>query len=43
MATSPVSANQLEPLPGRRPSGDNTEIIAAVDLGSNSLDRKSVV
>ncbi len=40
MATSPVSANQLEPLPGLRPSGDSAEIIAAVDLGSNSFHMK---
>ncbi len=40
MATSPVSANQREPLPGRRSSGDSTEIIAAVDLGSNSFHLK---
>jgi len=40
MATSPVSAIQLEPLPGRRPSSDSTEIIAAVDLGSNSFHLK---
>ena len=40
MATSPVSANQLEPLPGLLPNSDSAEIIAAVDLGSNSFHMK---